>query len=412
MPLHSTVRATLAACAFALAALPCVALAAPAPDRPGTTAEALARIERTGRDSHSDALLVMRDGEVLLEHHADGAHEPIELMSATKSVVALGIGLLVADGHLASLDLPVATWFPEWRQGRKRGITVRMLLEHTSGLQNDPNAGAEIYPAPDVVQLALAAELDSAPGETFAYNNKATNLLAGVIERAAGKPMDVYLGERLFAPLGITPGAWHRDEAGHPHAMAGLPLTARDAARLGQLLLDDGRLADGRRLLPEGFVDQLFAASARSPRVGLLWWRVPEWEQVVLREDAAARMAAQGVDQGTAAALQAIAGRAFDGVLDALQAALGDDYAETYMRDIAGRGLTRADLFDETTGPVAAYEANGYLGQSIVVVPAQRLVAVRQIRSREAEGTHPADSDYPRFPRDVIALAQALADTP
>src|SRR5690606_2836438 len=165
----------------------------------------LAAIERAGTDSHSDSLLVIRDGEVLLERYRDGEPAPIELMSATKSVVAIGIGLLLAQDHLESLDAPVSTWYPEWRQGRKADITVRMLLDHSSGLQNTPNAGAEIYPAPDVVQLALAAELDSAPGDRFAYNNKATNLLAGVVAQASGQPMDEYLAEHLFAPLGIEP---------------------------------------------------------------------------------------------------------------------------------------------------------------------------------------------------------------
>src|SRR5690606_16009211 len=210
-----------------------------------------------------------RDGEVLLERYSDAGPAPIELMSATKSVVALGIGRLLAQGHLESLDVPVSTWYPEWRQGRKADITVRMLLDHTSGLQNVANAGAEIYPAPDVIQLALAAELDATPGEEFAYNNKATNLLAGVIASASGQPMDEYLGEHLFAHLGIEAGDWYRDQAGNPHAMAGLPLTARDAARIGQLLLADGRLQDGTRLLPEGFVEELFAPSARSEQVGL-----------------------------------------------------------------------------------------------------------------------------------------------
>ena len=400
--------ATTAASLFAAAFLAAPATAAQPAALPAPAAEALATIERAGRDSHSDALLVMRDGEILLERHGDDEPGPIELMSATKSVVALGIGLLLADGHLDSLDAPVSTWYPEWRQGRKADITVRMLLDHTSGLQNAPNAGAEIYPAPDVVQLALAAELDSAPGEEFSYNNKATNLLAGVIHKASGKPMHEYLGARLFAPLGIEAGEWHRDEAGNPHAMAGLPLTARDAARIGQLLLEDGRLPDGTRLLPEGFVDTLFAPSARSERVGLLWWRVPAWERVTLRDDAAARLAAQGVDKDVITALESLAGRSFDSVLEALREALGEDYGLRYANEVAARGLKRADLFDEARGPVVAYEANGYLGQYIVVVPGQRLVAVRQIRSREAEGTHPPDSDYARFSRDVVTLAQAL----
>ena len=412
MPFRLPTRITAAACALALAAASAAASAsavAGLAELPAPAAGPLATIERAGHDSHSDALLVMRDGEVLLES-TSGDASPIELMSATKSVVALGIGLLLADGHLASLDTPVSTWYPEWRQGRKADITVRMLLDHTSGLQNSPNAGAEIYPAPDVVQLALAAELSDAPGQVFSYNNKATNLLAGVIHRASGQPMDAYLGARLFAPLGITPGPWHRDEAGNPHAMAGLPLTARDAARLGQLLIDRGRLADGTVLLPEAFVDALFAPSARSERVGLLWWRVPEWERVTLRADAPARMAEAGVDPGLVDALGTLAGRSFGGVLEALEAALGAGYAARYMEGVAARGLARTDLFDEERGPVVAWEANGYLGQYIVVVPSARLVAVRQIRSREAEGTHPPDSAYAGFARDVIALARALQD--
>lgn len=378
---------------------------------PASVAQAVDAMARAGADSHSDTLLVMHDGEVLLEHYGAGERGPIELMSATKSVVALGVGLLLADGHMESLDAPVATWFPEWRQGRKGDITVRMLLEHTSGLQNSPNAGAEIYPAPDVVQLALAAELDSAPGEEFAYNNKATNLLAGVIARASGQPMDDYLRARLFVPLGIEPGDWHRDAAGNPHAMAGLPLTARDAAKLGQLLLDDGRLPDGTRLLPEGFVTALWAPSAHSERVGLLWWRLPEWQRVSLRGDAATHLAAQGVSAAFIDALQPLAGRTFDSAVHALQAALGDGYGESYMQEVVARGLKRQDLFDEAQGPVVAYEANGYLGQYLVVVPDQRLVAVRQIRSREAQGTHPPDSAYPTFSRDIIALAKAFRET-
>ncbi|WP_024891672.1 serine hydrolase domain-containing protein [Luteimonas huabeiensis] len=379
----------------------------PAAALPGPAAQALETIARHAAESRSDAVLIVRDGEVLFER-GSADPEPIELMSATKSVVALGIGLLLADGLLESLDAPVATWFPEWRQGRKREITVRMLLDHTSGLQNAPNAGAEIYPAPDVVQLALAAELDAAPGETFSYNNKATNLLAGVVARASGRPLDVYLGERLFAPLGIRPGAWYRDEAGNPHAMAGLPLTARDAARLGQLLLDDGRLPDGTRLLPEGFVEALWRPGPRSDQVGLLWWRVPAWQRLSLRADAAERLAAHGVAEDVAQALLGLAGRSFDDPAQALHAALGEDWGARYVREVTERGLTRRDLFDEARGPVIAYAAIGYLGQYIVVVPGKRLVAVRQIRRREDHRV-PRD-DYAAFQREAIALAEALPD--
>lgn len=396
--------------AAAIAALALFAgTSAPAAPAASDAAIALERLRSNAVAAESDALLVLHDGQVLLDTATEPGHRPIELMSATKSVVALGVGLLLMDGTLDSLDTPVHTFFPEWAQGRKRDITVRMLLDHTSGLQNAPNAGEEIYPAPDAVQLALAAELSSTPGEAFAYNNKATNLLAGVIAKASGKPMDVYINERLFRPLGIVPGPWYRDAAGHPHGMAGLPLTARDAAAIGQLLLDDGVAPDGTRLLPEGFVQALYTPGPRSPRVGLLWWRVPAWQILTLREDALPQARARDADTRWIRALEALRGRRLegaDGLRRAMAETLGEDWIEIYTREVSARGLVRSDLFDEALGPVVAYSAEGFLGQYIVVVPEKRLVAVRQIRRRDTP--HAPALDYVAFPADVIALSRAL----
>jgi CubicO group peptidase (beta-lactamase class C family) len=395
----------LVACAIALLA-PGIGVASDARDALDAQLE---KIGRTARDSRTDALLILRDGEVLLERHADGDRSPIELMSATKSVVALGIGLLIADGHLESIDTPVHRFYPEWAQGLKRDITVRMLLDHTSGLQNHPNAGAEIEPAPDAVQLALAADLDAIPGEKFVYNNKATNLLSGVIAKASGEPMDAYLKRRLFDPLGIEPGPWHRDPAGNPWGMAGLPLTATDAARLGQLLLDDGVAPDGTRLLPQGFAAALFAPSARSEQVGLLWWRAPAWETYEWLPDASERLLAKSVPANVVDALQVLAVRRFDSrdaMLEAVATALGPDWNEVFGREIRQRGFVLGDLFDNGRGPVVAYRADGYLGQYIVVVPEKRLVAVRQIRRRD-DHRSPQDN-YSTFSNDVIALAALL----
>ena len=233
---------------------------------------ALKAIDEGAQASHSDAVLVIRGDDVLLERYSKQGPRPIELMSATKSVVALAIGALIADGKIESLDTPVHRFFPEWKQGRKQQVTVRMLMDHSSGLQNLARPIEEIYPAEDVVQLALAAELSDDPGKHFSYNNKATNLLAGIIARASGEPMDVYVARRLLTPLGIHPGPWFKDKAGNPHVMAGLPLTARDAAAIGRLVLERGRAGD-RELVPASYIDAMLASSPLSAEVGLLWWR-------------------------------------------------------------------------------------------------------------------------------------------
>jgi CubicO group peptidase (beta-lactamase class C family) len=272
--LHRT-GSTLVLSVLLAVAAPAVAATPPAALPPAEAA--LQRLVDGARQSHSDTLLVTRGGREIAR--LGNVDAPIELMSATKSVVALGIGQLVGDGRIESLDQPVSDFYPEWKQGRKRDITVRMLLDHTSGLQNVPRAPVEIYPAPDVVQLALAAELDSAPGEAFSYNNKAVNLLSGIVVKASGQPMDEFFRDGLFATLGITPGPWEKDAAGNPHAMSGLPLSARDAAKIGQLVLDRGRVG-GQQPVPAAFIDAMLAPGARTGEAGLLWWRRVAWERL------------------------------------------------------------------------------------------------------------------------------------
>lgn len=389
--------------------LGCASAAQAAQAAQAASSVALATIEHNGTAAHSDAVLVQQDGNVILQGGASGISEPIHLMSATKSVLALAIGLLLDDGCLASIDTPVSTIYPEWRQGRKRDITVRMLLDHTSGLQNVPNAGAELEGAPDLVQLALAAELVAEPGTTFAYNNKATNLLAGIVQRLGGAPVDAYLDARLFKPLGITGYTWMKDESRTPMGMAGLSLSATDLAAIGQLMLDGGVAPSGQRLMSARSVALLTAESARSPDVGLLWWRIPQWERYRLAEQAAKRMAERSVGADVSRAVSAASGRSFNSkaeLLAFLAEQLGSNWAQHYGEQITGRGLKLADLFDVQRGPIIAFAANGYLGQHLVVVPEQRLVAVRLIQRRDDHAS-PVD-DYAGFPADVLRLAETL----
>src|SRR5678816_2520110 len=122
-------------------------------------------------------------------------------MSATKSIASLAVGRAVTLGVIPSIDAPVAHYYPEWRQGQKAAITIRQLLDHTSGMQ--AGSSNEVETSPDVVQLALAAELSDAPGTHFYYNNKAVNLLAGIIQIASGKRMDELLRSDVFARMGF-----------------------------------------------------------------------------------------------------------------------------------------------------------------------------------------------------------------
>ena len=129
-------------------------------------------------------------------------------MSATKSIVSLAIGRLIDQGKIKSRHQLVSDFFLEWKQGRKRLITIRHLLNHTSGLDDKPTT-QEIYHSPDYVQFALVVEVAADPGSRFFDSNKATNLLAVVALRASDKPLDEYIKREIF----LRPG-YHRFRVG------------------------------------------------------------------------------------------------------------------------------------------------------------------------------------------------------
>jgi CubicO group peptidase (beta-lactamase class C family) len=330
-------------------------------------------------------------------------------MSVTKSVVALGVAQLVAEGKIKSFDQPVADFYPEWRQGRKKNITIRMLMNHTSGMQNVMNTTVEIYPAPDAIQLALAAEIVGTPGTDPNYNNKAVNLLAGIIEKASGKPMDVFFRDGLFKSMDIKPGPWEKDKAGHPYGMAGLPLTAADLGKVGQLMLDKGQW-HGKQLLPVNLVDALSQPQAEAS-MGLLWWIDPAYRHFDYDPAVFDVLRKRGVPEATTLALQeGLRGAHFDDVeamQEGIAKALGPDHRDALRDELISRGIGPYRLFKVTTGPMASISGNGDGGQYVVVLPSAKIVAVRQI---DAEGSQEQEGEgFEDFVQRVLDVARPPA---
>lgn len=346
---------------------------------------ALEKLRQCAIDAKSEALLVWRDGRFLLEWYADDtARQPIELMSCTKSIVSLCIGVLLDERSLTSLDQPVAHFYPEWKQGRKARVTVRHLLTHTSGLQNVPLTTEEIYPSPDFVRLALAAELSAEPGTRFCYNNKAVNLLAGIVERASGRPIDEFCADRFFAPMNIREHFWQRDQAGNPHAMAGLKLTPRDFLEFGHLILDQGDHA-GRQLVSAHYLREMLAAGQDlNPTCGLLWWRLARGSTYRIEAERLELMIKEGVDPAFIERIKPLCSVEYvdrHAYYAALEAALGVKWADTLSAKIGSLGLSLSTVRLST---VHGYMAAGYLGQYLLVFPDQKVVVVRMTRREDS----------------------------
>lgn len=232
--------------------------------------EKLKKIIQEAHASHTDALLILKNDQVLVDINSDGP--PIDSMSVTKSIVSLAIGMLIDEGKIVSIDDPIWKYYPQWKQGCKQEITLRHLLNHTSGLKAQNIE--EICSTLDVVQFALASALSDRPGKAFLYNNNAVNLLSGIIEKVSGVRLDEYLKKRLFEPLSIKKFSWTLDKAGHAYAMSGLQIQAKDLAKIGQLILQQGKW-NGKQIVSQEWLELSMEDSQPfKPGCGLLWWRI------------------------------------------------------------------------------------------------------------------------------------------
>ncbi|KQU45067.1 hydrolase [Rhodococcus sp. Leaf278] len=199
---------------------------------------------------------------------------PWHLWSSTKSVVAMVAGVAVTEG-LLDVDAPIGQYLP-LGQGDEahRAITVRALLNQSSGL------------AQAVISEALASGLDlgiDAPGEAlqlpivapgqFQYSQRGTDLLAYVIEKAVGEDLQAFAQRTLFDPVGISARDyyWARDRTGHTYGFAKLLMPPHDFARLGMLMLNDGTW-NGKRIISSAYINELRAPSPDNACYGFLFW--------------------------------------------------------------------------------------------------------------------------------------------
>lgn len=225
--------------------------------------------ENRGHTLHPDtrALLVVRRGRIVWERYAEGfdAFSRFRSWSAAKSLIQGLVARLVMRGRL-ELDAPVGA--REWQaEGDPRGaITLRHLLQMTSGLDNEDRTGDRnglmvrmLFGdlSHDTAHAAASVALLHEPGTYWAYSTGTTQILSRAVGRAIGGGRAgaiAFVRKELAEPLGMRSLIIEFDESGTLLGGAFAWLTARDWARFGTLYLRDG-VWEGRRLLPEGWVE-------------------------------------------------------------------------------------------------------------------------------------------------------------
>ena len=246
--------------------------ATPAED-PELNATALAAHESLCQRTKADACLVIHHGRIVQEWYSKLYSTPMYAMSSTKSVAGLLTGMLIDDGRIKGIQEPVCDFLPTWCSGLRAKVTVRHLLSMTSGLPMMPDSGVGSVADKNayVTHLTPTAE----PGTKWAYSNEGAQLMSPILDRAAGEPIQDYARRRLFEPLGMRSTRLHVSP-NHAWTYADMETTARDFARLGVLMLNQGTWNGHRVVSPTWLIASTRSSQSRNARYGLLWWIDPE----------------------------------------------------------------------------------------------------------------------------------------
>jgi len=215
------------------------------------------------------ALIIEQNGERLCEDHTRlPADTPWRIYSGTKNFLAISV-LIAAQNGLLSLDEPASRTLTEWRHDARRGITIRQLLNQTSGL--DPSAGM-IGDSRDQMAAAVQARLRAAPGTEFHYGPANYQAVGELLRRKLhGESVRDYMERVILDPLDIDVASWAHDDAGQPLLHAGMQLTADDWLKFGRFLLNRGTVR-GRPLLTPASFAQLLQGTRANPAYGLSFW--------------------------------------------------------------------------------------------------------------------------------------------
>ena len=242
------------------------------------------------QNEHTAGILVLQDGRIRFEKYGLGftPEGRWTSFSVAKSLTSTLVGAAIKDGYIESLETPIVRYLPELAGSAYDGVTVRQLLTMTSGADwnedyTDPNADVARFftkhetggMAPTLHymrQLKRAAE----PGTRWHYSTGETNLVGVLLTRATGKPLADYLSEKLWQPYGMErDSGWMIDETGQEASGCCVIATLRDWGRVGQFILDGGRIRD-TEVLPDGWLEQAATKQAdigeEGEGYGFQWW--------------------------------------------------------------------------------------------------------------------------------------------
>ena len=232
------------------------------------------------------SVLIAKENKLVFETYFDGFNTniPHDLRSASKSISSAIIGIAVDDGVIGSVDENLYDFIPSEYQYTKDSLKSKIKLKHlltmSSGLAVNEQASENNYQSNSSpwLKTVLEAPMVNEPG-TYADYGSANPFLLGVyLNERLNIPLQTYMDDKLFTPLGFTNYINFTDDSDDlAYFGGGMLLTPRDMLKFGQLYLNKGRW-NGKQIISENWVKESFGKYVRlqdypdKNQYGYLWW--------------------------------------------------------------------------------------------------------------------------------------------
>jgi CubicO group peptidase (beta-lactamase class C family) len=252
-----------------------------APGERTVSAEALADMERYAAEFGSHALIVVHKGVIQDEWYAPHWQRDFltQSQSMHKSLMGLFVGIAIEEGKIGSVDDPVGRYLAEWAGDPRGAITLRQLLQMSSGLAQyrftlnpftDDNRWLNSGKSGQVILRTPLAGWD--PGSRYDYNNINSELLGMVLARVYGRRYSGILREKLWLPMGGERARVHTDRpGGRAFTSCCLAAPAMDWVRVGMMLLNRGEV-NGRRIVSADWIREMTTPSPAAAHYGYQIW--------------------------------------------------------------------------------------------------------------------------------------------
>lgn len=235
------------------------------------------------------AFLVVKDGQVLSETYLNDYdnRSKTNSFSVAKTVTTLLLGIAIEEGHIESLNQAITDFLPEFKSdplGSKATIGQLSLMtsgyEWTEHYYSPFSPTVELLYGDNVEEFLLAGEFSAEPGTFWEYSSASTQLMGIFLKRAlqkagAAETLSEYLSAKIWQPMQMNDDAlWHLDDNGMELVFCCLNTNARNFAKLGLLMMNNGQWND-QQLVPAKFVKQMIKPAGES-FYGLSTWLSPD----------------------------------------------------------------------------------------------------------------------------------------